>query len=282
MNGKPIESAATGLITMALAEDVGGGDITTALLIDAHQAGRAEIIAKQNMVCCGLDVVAQVYGRICPDVRMHRLAAEGERAEPGAKLAELQGPFAALLTGERTALNFLQRLSGIATLAHSLAGAIAHTKAVLLDTRKTTPGWRVLEKAAVRLGGGSNHRMGLYDAVLIKENHVAACGGIRPAVAKARAGCPKGMQIEIEVRSLDELRQALEAAPDMIMLDNMPPEDMRRAVELTAGRVPLEASGNVSPATIAAIAETGVDFISCGALTHSAPAADVSMLIEQA
>jgi nicotinate-nucleotide pyrophosphorylase (carboxylating) len=267
---------------MALAEDVGTGDVTTALLTDPLQPGSARIIAKQDLVCCGLDAVEQVYGRICADVRMHRLAAEGERVGPGAKLAELQGPFHALLTGERVALNFLQRLSGIATLARACADKIAHTRARLLDTRKTTPGWRVLEKTAVRCGGGCNHRMGLFDAVLIKENHIAACGGIKHALDKARAGCPKGMQIEIEVRSLAELRQALESAPDMIMLDNMSLADMRLCVKLTAGRVPLEASGNVSLATIAGIAETGVDYISCGALTHSAPAADVSMLIGQA
>lgn len=281
MSGHDFHSAAASLITMALAEDIGTGDITTGLLVEAHQPGSALIIARQDLVCCGLDVVEQVYGRISADVRMRTLAGEGERAASGAKLAQLQGPFPALLTGERTALNFLQRLSGVATLTRSLADAIAHTKAVLLDTRKTTPGWRVLEKKAVRCGGGRNHRMGLFDAILIKENHIAACGGIKPALTKARAGCPAGMQIEIEVRSLDELQQALDCGPDMIMLDNMSCKDMRRAVELTAGRIPLEASGTVSLKTIAAIAETGVDYISCGALTHSAPAADVSMLIEQ-
>jgi len=282
MNANSSQPTIAELISMALAEDIGSGDITTGLLIDAQQPGRAEIIAKQDMVCCGLDAVEQVYGRICTDVRVRRLAPEGGRVAPGERLADLQGPFHALLTGERTALNFLQRLSGIATLARECVDKIAHTKARLLDTRKTTPGWRVLEKTAVRLGGGCNHRMGLFDAVLIKENHVAACGGIKNALAKARAGCPAGMQIEIEVRSPAELQQALDCNPDMIMLDNMPLADMRLCVELTAGRVPLEASGNVSLATIAAIAETGVDFISCGALTHSAPAADVSMLIEQA
>jgi nicotinate-nucleotide pyrophosphorylase (carboxylating) len=282
MSGHDLHSAAAGLITMALAEDIGSGDITTELLIDAAQVGHAVIIARQDLVCCGLDIVELVYGRINTEVHIHRLVDEGQRTVSGTKLAEIQGPFPALLTGERTALNFLQRLSGIATLTRSLVDAIAHTKAMLLDTRKTTPGWRLLEKTAVCCGGGSNHRMGLFDAILIKENHSAACGGIRPALEKARAVCPAGMQIEIEVRSLDELLQALDCSPDMVLLDNMSCEEMRRAVQLTAGRIPLEASGNVSLQTIAAIAETGVDRISCGALTHSAPAADVSMLIEPA
>ena len=212
---------------------------------------------------------------------MHRLTNEGERVSSGSTMAELQGPFHALLTGERVALNFLQRLSGIATLTRTFVDAIAHTRATLLDTRKTTPGWRILEKMAVRCGGGANHRMGLFDAILIKENHIAACGGIKPALEKTRAG-GQHMKIEIEVRSLDEFQQALDCGPDMILLDNMSCDDMRTAVSLNAGRVLLEASGNVSRTTIADIAATGVDYISVGALTHSAPAADVSMLIEPA
>jgi len=282
MNADTLRPAIADLITMALAEDIGSGDITTGLLIDPQQAGRALITAKQDLVCCGLDVLDHVYGLICDDIRVDRRAADGARMTNGATLAELQGPFHALLTGERVALNFLQRLSGIATLTRACVDAIAHSRAKLLDTRKTTPGWRLLEKKAVRCGGGCNHRMGLFDAMLIKENHIAACGGISNALEKARSGSPAGMNIEIEVRSLDELQQALAYGADMIMLDNMSCADMRRAVELTAGRARLEASGNVSLDTIAAIAETGVDYISCGALTHSAPAADVSMLIEQA
>jgi len=275
------QSAASDLITMALAEDIGSGDITTALLIDPQQAGRAVIIARQDLVCCGLDVAAEVYARVHADVSMHMLTNEGERVSSGSTMAELQGPFHALLTGERAALNFLQRLSGIATLTRTFADAISHTSATLLDTRKTTPGWRVLEKMAVRCGGGANHRMGLFDAILIKENHIAACGGILPALEKTRAH-GRHMKIEIEVRSLDEFQQALDCRPDMILLDNMSCDAMRKAVALNAGRVLLEASGNVSRTTIADIAATGVDYISVGALTHSAPAADVSMLIEPA
>jgi nicotinate-nucleotide pyrophosphorylase (carboxylating) len=282
MSENSLHPVLSDLISMALAEDIGSGDTTTELLIDPQQAGRAVIIARQDMVCCGLDVLAHVYGRINAGVRMRRLAGEGERVPCGVKLAELEGPFHALLTGERVALNFLQRLSGIATLTRECVEAIAHTHAALLDTRKTTPGWRILEKTAVRCGGGHNHRMGLFDAILIKENHIAACGGIRPALEKTRARRQPHLKIEVEVRSLDELQQALDCGPDMILLDNMSCDDMRRAVKLTAGRVPLEASGNVSRENIAAIAATGVDYISSGALTHSAPAADVSMLIEPA
>ena len=243
---KHSQPAASDLIAMALAEDIGSGDTTTELLIDQQQAGRAVIIARQDLVCCGLDVVEQVYARINADVSMHRLTDEGERVPSGSTMAELQGPFHALLTGERVALNFLQRLSGIATLTRTFADAISHTRATLLDTRKTTPGWRMLEKTAVRCGGGANHRMGLFDAILIKENHIAACGGIKPALEKTRAGRQPHMKIEIEVRSLDEFQQALDCGPDMILLDNMSCDDMRSAVSLNAGRVLLEASGNVS------------------------------------
>lgn len=276
------QPAASDLIAMALAEDIGSGDTTTALLIDPQQPGRAVIIARQDLVCCGLNIVEQVFARIDNAVSVDRRAHEGESVPSGGTMAELQGPFHALLTGERVALNFLQRLSGIATLTRTFADAISHTRATLLDTRKTTPGWRVLDKTAVRCGGGANHRMGLFDAILIKENHIAACGGIKPALEKTRAGRQPHMKIEIEVRSLKEFQQALDCGPDMILLDNMSCVDMRTAVSLNAGRVLLEASGNVSRTTIADIAATGVDYISVGALTHSAPAADVSMLIEPA
>jgi nicotinate-nucleotide pyrophosphorylase (carboxylating) len=270
------------LIAMALAEDIGSGDKTTELLIDPQQHGKAVIIARQDLVCCGLDVAAQIYTRINADVRVRRLVDEGESVSSGSTMAELQGPFHTLLTGERVALNFLQRLSGIATLTRAFSDAIKHTNATLLDTRKTTPGWRTLEKTAVRCGGGANHRMGLFDAILIKENHIAACGGIKPALEKTRAGRDPNLKIEIEVRSIDEFKQAIKCGPDMILLDNMSCDDMRRAVSLNEGRILLEASGNVSRETIAEIAATGVDYISVGALTHSAPAADVSMLIEPA
>ena len=279
---KQSQPAPMDLITLALAEDIGSGDKTTELLIDPKQPGRAVIIARQNLVCCGLDIVEQVYARINADVKVHRRVDEGESISSGSTMAELLGPFHALLTGERVALNFLQRLSGIATLTKTFSDAIAHTRAKLLDTRKTTPGWRILEKTAVRCGGGANHRRGLFDAILIKENHIAACGGIKPALEKTQAGRQADVKIEIEVRSLDEFQQAIDCGPDMILLDNMSCDDMQRAVDRNEGRVLLEASGNVSRETITAIAETGVDYISVGALTHSAPAADVSMLIDPA
>jgi nicotinate-nucleotide pyrophosphorylase (carboxylating) len=275
------QPAASDLIAMALAEDIGSGDTTTELLIDPQQPGRGVIIARQDLVCCGLNIVEQVFACIDDAVSVDRCAHEGECVSSGSIMAELQGPFHTLLTGERVALNFLQRLSGIATLTRTFVDAIAHTRTTLLDTRKTTPGWRVLEKMAVRCGGGANHRMGLFDAILIKENHIAACCGIKLALEKIRAGGQQ-MKIEIEVRSLDEFKQALDCGPDMILLDNMSCDDMRTAVSLNAGRVLLEASGNVSLTTIADIAATGVDYISVGALTHSAPTADVSMLIEPA
>jgi nicotinate-nucleotide pyrophosphorylase (carboxylating) len=270
------------LIAMALSEDIGSGDITTDLLIDQKQPGHAVIIARQDLVCCGLSVVEQVFARIDNDVSVNRLVDEGERVPSGSTMAELKGHFHSLLTGERVALNFLQRLSGIATITRSFADAIAHTNATLLDTRKTIPGWRVLEKTAVRCGGGANHRMGLFDAILIKENHIAACGGIKPALEKAMSGRAPGIKIEIEVRSLKEFQEAIDCGPDMILLDNMSCDEMSRAVSLNQGRVLLEASGNVNRETIAEIAATGVDYISVGALTHSAPAANLSMLIEPA
>jgi nicotinate-nucleotide pyrophosphorylase (carboxylating) len=276
------QSAPSDLIAMALAEDIGSGDITTELLIDQKQPGRAVIIARQDLVCCGLNVVKDVYARINADVRVRRLVDEGERVPTDVTLAEIQGPFHALLTGERVALNFLQRLSGIASLTRTFSDAIAHTRTTLLDTRKTTPGWRILEKTAVRCGGGANHRMGLFDAILIKENHIAASGGIKPALEKTRAERHPDLKIEIEVRSLEEFQQAIDCGPDMILLDNMSCKDMQRAVELNTSPILLEASGNVNLKTIAEIAATGVDYISVGALTHSAPAADVSMLIEPA
>jgi len=269
------------LIRLALAEDIGSGDKTTGLLVDGHALGRARVIAKEDLVAAGFVPFERVFTFLSAAVACRFLKDEGSVVLKGEPLAELEGPFATLLTGERTALNFLQHLCGIATLTRQYVEKIKPYKAVLLDTRKTTPGWRVLEKEAVRCGGGTNHRMGLFDALLIKENHIAACGGIRPAVAKARSQLSPLLSVEVEVRNFDELQDALAAGPDVIMLDNMTLKDMEKAVAITAGRVPLEASGNVTLDTIADIAATGVDFVSCGAITHSAGAVDVSMLIER-
>jgi nicotinate-nucleotide pyrophosphorylase (carboxylating) len=269
------------LVRLALAEDIGSGDVTTRLLIDDTAMGRARVVAKEELVLAGVRAFERVFSLLCAEITCRILMAEGASVRKGQTVAELEGPFAALLTGERTALNFLQRLSGIATLTRQFVEKMQPYKAVLLDTRKTTPGWRVLEKEAVRCGGGTNHRIGLFDALLIKENHVAACGGITAALSKARMQRSPLMSVEIEVRNLSELQEALATKPDVIMLDNMSLADMRRAVEISAGRVPLEASGNVTLATIADIAATGVDYVSCGAITHSARAVDVSMLIEK-
>jgi nicotinate-nucleotide pyrophosphorylase (carboxylating) len=269
------------LVRLALAEDIGSGDVTTRLLVDDTAMGRARVVAKEELVLAGSRVFERVFSMLSAEITCRALMAEGAGVHKGQTVAELEGPFAALLTGERTALNFLQRLSGIATLTRQFVDKIKPFKAVLLDTRKTTPGWRVLEKEAVRCGGGTNHRIGLFDALLIKENHIAACGGIPAAFSKVRMQRGPLVSMEIEVRNLPELQEALATNPDVIMLDNMSQADMRRAVEITAGRVPLEASGNVTLATIADIAETGVDYISCGAITHSARAVDMSMLIEK-
>jgi nicotinate-nucleotide pyrophosphorylase (carboxylating) len=269
------------LVRLALAEDIGSGDLTTRLLVDGKAKGRARVIAKEELVLAGSRAFERVFSMLSADIACRFTIADGAAAQNGQTVAELEGPYAVLLTGERTALNFLQRLSGIATLTRQYAEKIKPHKAVLLDTRKTTPGWRVLEKEAVRLGGGTNHRIGLFDALLIKENHIAACGGITAALAKARSNLSPLVSVEIEVRNMQELQEALASSPDVIMLDNMSPPDMRRAVEITGGRVPLEASGNVTLATIADIAATGVDYISSGAITHSARAVDLSMLIEK-
>ena len=269
------------LVNLALAEDIGSGDVTTRLLVDGKAQGRARVIAKEDLVLAGRRPFERVFSMLSAGITSRFMLADGAAAQSGQIIAELEGPFAALLNGERTALNFLQRLSGIATLTRAYAEKIQPHKAVLLDTRKTTPGWRVLEKEAVRCGGGTNHRIGLFDALLIKENHIVASGGIAAALDKARHKLSPLVSVEIEVRNLSELQEALAGNPDVIMLDNMSLADIRKAVEITAGRLPLEASGNVTLTTIADIAATGVDYISCGAITHSARAVDLSMLIEK-
>jgi nicotinate-nucleotide pyrophosphorylase (carboxylating) len=267
------------LVRLALAEDIGSGDITTSALVDPQCRGQAKVIAKQDLVIAGFRPFARVFELLNADTECVFHKKEGSFVNEGDTVAELRGPFNGLLTGERTALNFLQRLSGIATLTHCYAEKINSFRAVLLDTRKTAPGWRVLEKEAVRLGGGTNHRTGLFDGVLIKENHITASGGIRPAVEKAKKIKKSLLNIEVEVKNLEELRQALDAQPHLIMLDNMDLAEMKKAVEITDGRVLLEASGNVTLESIEPVAATGVDYISVGAITHSARAVDLSMII---
>lgn len=269
-------------VRTALDEDVGPGDVTTDAIIPAESAGRAVIRAKAAGILAGVDAARATFAMIDRAVAYQGLA-DGAAIEPGTIVARIEGPARALLVGERTALNFLQRLSGVATLTSRFVDATAGTPARILDTRKTTPGLRMLEKAAVRAGGGDNHRVGLYDMVLIKENHIAVAGGIEPAIERARAHAPADIEIEVEVRDLDELATALRLAPDRILLDNMSTVTMAEAVRLrdAAGVASkLEASGNMSLERVPEVAATGVDFISVGALTHSAPALDLSMIVE--
>jgi nicotinate-nucleotide pyrophosphorylase (carboxylating) len=257
-----------------LAEDVGEGDVTTRQVISADATCEAAILLKEAGVLCGLEVAEALFEELDPRVRFDRLAADGDQVEAGTRVALLSGPARPILTGERTALNFLGRLSGIATLTRRFVNAIDGTGAEILDTRKTTPGLRALEKHAVECGGGRNHRFGLYDGILIKDNHLAVAGSIGDAVRRAaRAGAP----VQVEVEDLEGLREALDAGADAILLDNMSPELLREAVAVNAGRASLEASGGVTLDTIRAIAETGVDSISIGALTHSARSLDVSL-----
>ena len=265
------------IVERALQEDVGPGDLTTRALVERDRRARAHLLLKEAGVMAGLDVALAVFTALAPEMWTDRHLRDGEPCStPPSVLATVEGPARAILTGERTALNLLAHLSGIATLTRSFVDTVAGTRAVILDTRKTTPGLRVLEKYAVRAGGGTNHRTGLYDAILIKDNHLRAAGGVRRAMELARAAAP-GQLIEVEADTLAQVREALAAGADRILLDNMPLERLRGAVDFVAQRCQLEASGGVTLATVRAIAETGVDYISVGALTHSARSLDVSL-----
>jgi nicotinate-nucleotide pyrophosphorylase (carboxylating) len=268
------------LIKMALEEDVGTGDITSLAVIPAEQMARAHIIAKQTLTLAGIEIARRVFATLDGSVVWKAARTDGDRCPEGEVLAELTGPAQALLSGERTALNFLQHLSGIATMASRFADAVTGLPTKILDTRKTLPGYRVLEKDAVRAGCCVNHRAGLYDHFLIKGNHITAAGSIRTALKRARAAQKKGQRIEVEARTIEEVRDAAACGSDIIMLDNMSVAMVREAVGIVSGRAKLEVSGNVSLENVRAYAEAGVDFISVGRLTHSAPAADIHMLIE--
>jgi quinolinate synthase len=272
--------AAEPLIELAIQEDIGPGDATSEATLDADAKLQGRVVAKAPGVIAGLPLAEALFHRIDPTVEFTPHVADGQEVVPGERVATVTGPGRALLAAERTVLNVLQRLSGIASLTARFVDAVACTRATILDTRKTPPGYRILDKYAVRMGGGVNHRMGLYDMILIKDNHIDASGGIRPAVARARTAYPH-LPIEVEVRSQDELREALSMSPpiDRIMLDNMGLDEMRRSVSVAAGRVPLEASGGVSLERVADIAATGVDYVSVGALTHSVEALDLSMKV---
>lgn len=265
------------MVHRALAEDVGRGDLTTDALVPEDARTEAVIHSKAEGILAGMPVALRVFQMLDPEVEVEEVLSDGSELSPGAVIARVKGFGRALLTGERVALNFLQRLSGIATATGRLVKMLEGTKARLVDTRKTTPGLRFLEKYAVRAGGGCNHRFGLDDGVLIKDNHIKIAGGIAEAVRRARSAVPHTVRIEVEVENLDQLEDALDAGADIIMLDNMPLHLMREAVRATAGRVLLEASGGISAAAIREVAETGVDLISVGAVTHSAPALDISM-----
>jgi len=265
------------IIDLALAEDVGRGDLTTQATVPLDALATAEILQKAPGVVCGLPVVEAVFARLDPRVRLQRLVAEGSSSADRRVVARLDGPAAAILSGERTALNFLQRLSGVATASRRATERVAGTAAQVIDTRKTTPGLRVLEKYAVRVGGARNHRAGLDDGFLIKENHIRAAGGIAPAVQAAQRRAAPGQLVEVEVTTLDELDEALAVGAPLILLDNFAVADLVAAVVRTQGRARLEASGGITLDNLADVARTGVDFISLGALTHSAGVLDFSL-----
>jgi nicotinate-nucleotide pyrophosphorylase (carboxylating) len=268
------------IIEKALSEDIGPGDVTSEATIPVGSTSTAEILAKQDLVLAGLDVSLEVFHFLDAAIQLTKFAQDGDRIKSGKVIARVSGSTRVLLAGERVALNLLQHISGIATLTSKYVEQLKGLKAQALDTRKTLPGLRQLEKYAVRMGGGTNHRFGLYDGVLIKDNHIKAGGSITKAIESARRNAHHLLKIEVETKTLGEVREALAAKADIIMLDNMPLDMIREAVKLINGQVLVEASGNVTFETIRELGETGVDFISSGSLTHSAPAADISMKIK--
>jgi nicotinate-nucleotide pyrophosphorylase (carboxylating) len=279
MLSAPVIDAA---IETALREDLGAGDVTTEAIVPRTARGSARAVAKQPLVVCGGDVFARVFYKLDAGVRVERRAAEGSRAEPGDVLWLVEGAAASILSGERTALNFAQRMSGIATLAARFVAAVpAGCSLSIVDTRKTTPGLRAFERYAVRTGGAKNHRSDLGAMVLVKDNHVALAGGVRSAVELVRARASHALRVEVEVTSLAELDEALDARVDVVMLDNFLPEDVALAVDRAKGRAVVEVSGGVTLERVPELARLGVDVVSVGALTHSAPSADISLEVER-
>ncbi len=269
-------------IKKALQEDLGHGDVTSEAIVPAEQKSKAEIITKQQCLLCGVEIACEVFKTLQPDIKPTIHHKDGELLEPGVKIFEIQGLTRALLGGERLALNLLQRLSGIATLTAEYVKRVSGTGVKVVDTRKTTPGMRMLEKYAVRVGGGGNHRFGLFDGVLIKENHIASAGGVKEAVRRAKERVHHLLKVEVEVTNMEELKDALEAGADVVMLDNMNPEEIKEAVRYVRSMradVVVEASGGINLDNIRDVASTGVDIISVGAITHSAPSVDISMYI---
>jgi nicotinate-nucleotide pyrophosphorylase (carboxylating) len=268
------------LIGSAFREDIGFGDVTTTAILTGTETGTARAIAKSELVLAGIDVFREAFTYRDRHLAFTGYFTDGQRAGKGAILAETSGTLASILTAERVALNFFQRMCGIATLTWQYVDQVRGTHAKILDTRKTVPGLRYLDKYAVKIGGGFNHRFGLYDGVLVKDNHVAAAGGITEALVRVRGRISHTLKVEVEVKNLQELEEAVAAGADVIMLDNMTIDEMGKAVSFVNGRVPLEASGNVTLTNVKKIAETGVDFISVGMLTHSVSAADISLNVE--
>jgi len=269
------------LIETALDEDIGRGDITTSSIIFVPSMTNAELIAKEKLVLAGIEIFKQVFIAISPDINIQAFFSDGNKVDKGKIIAELSGNIPDLLKGERVALNFLQHLSGIATLTRKYVDKIKNYPAIIVDTRKTTPGLRTLEKYAVQVGGGKNHRFGLFDGILLKENHIKACGSISEAIKRVKSALPHTLKIEIEVQSIKEVKEALTSGVDTIMLDNMPLEKMKEAVKIINHLILVEASGNINLDKLEDVAKTGVDLISVGSITHSAPVSDISMIIKK-
>ncbi len=265
------------IIDIALAEDVGSGDITSTLVIDENATLRADFVTREQCVVAGIPVLEEIFVTAGDLVRCDPRVIEGSEVKPGAVIFSVSGSARTILTYERVALNLLQRMCGVATITRKFAKEVQHTKAKILDTRKTTPGLRVLEKYAVWIGGGKNHRFGLYDGVLIKDNHIAMVGDISKAVELARFSAPEGLKVEVECDTLEQVEKAITAGADIILLDNMNNETLKKAVAMNNGRCLLEASGGVRLETVRGIAETGVDYVSVGAITHSAPNIDIGL-----
>lgn len=277
MNEITMKMQAEQLIRMALQEDITSEDVSTNAVMPAASKGTVDLIAKEDGIIAGLDVYARVFSILDENTEIEFFCKDGEEIHKGQLMAKVTGDIRVLLSGERVALNYLQRMSGIATYTRQVAKLLEGSKVTLLDTRKTTPNCRVFEKYAVRVGGGCNHRYNLSDGVLLKDNHIGAAGSVTKAIQMAKAYAPFVRKIEIEVETMDQVKEAVEAGADIIMLDNMTPEMMKQAVELIAGRAQTECSGNITKENIQKILETGVDFVSSGALTHSAPILDISM-----
>ena len=277
MNPITMQLAADKYIRLALEEDISSEDVTTNAVMPEYKKGDVQLICKQDGIIAGLQIFARVFTMLDPKTEVEFRAQDGDAVTKGQLLAVITGDVRVLLSGERTALNYLQRLSGIATYTHSVAQLLEGTKTTLLDTRKTTPGMRIFEKYAVRIGGGCNHRYNLSDGVLLKDNHIDAAGGVKEAVAAARVYAPFVRKIEVETENLDMVRDAVDAGADIIMLDNMTPKEMEEAIRIIDGRAKTECSGNITKENIKTITALGVDYVSSGALTHSAPILDLSL-----